>query len=71
MRTLEKKAERNAIEWFNSNHIIVNPDKLTVIFLSKTDNSVSHKLNICDNNTEATKLVKLLGNEIDHPLKFN
>ena len=51
--------------------MIANPDKLPVIFLSKTDNSVSHKLNIFDNNTETTNLVKLLGIEIDHPLKFN
>ena len=51
--------------------MIANPGKLPVIFLSKTDNSVSHKVNIFDNNTETTNLVKLLGIEIDHPLKFN
>ena len=62
----KKRLKENAIEWFNNNHMIVNPDKLPVIFFSKTDNSVSHKLNICDNNTENTTLVKLLGIEIDH-----
>ena len=51
--------------------MIANPDKLPVIFFSKTDNSVSHKLNICDNNTETSSLVKLLGIEIDHQLKCN
>ena len=51
--------------------MVANPDKLPVIFLSKTDNSVSHKLNIFDNNTETTNLVKLLGIEIDHQLKCN
>ena len=51
--------------------MIVNPEKLPVIFPSKTDNSVPQKLNICNNNTETTNLVKLLGIEIDHPLKFN
>ena len=51
--------------------MIANPDKLPVIFFSKTDNSVSHKLNICDNNTETSGLVKLLGIEIDHQLNCN
>ena len=51
--------------------MIANPDKLPVIFLSKTDNSVSQKLNICNSNTETTNLAKLLGIETDHPLKFN
>ena len=51
--------------------MIINIDKLPAIFLSKIDNSVSHKLNIYDNNTETTKSVKLLGIEIDHPLRFN
>ena len=41
--------------------MIANPDKLPAIFLSKIDNSVSHKLNIYDDNTETTKSVKLLG----------
>ena len=67
----KKRLKENAIEWFNNNHMIANPDKLPVIFLSKTDNSVSHKLNIFDNNTETTNLVKLLGIEIDHQLKCN
>ena len=69
---LQKKwPKENAVEWFNNNHMIANPDKLPVIFLSKTDNSVSQKSNICNNNTETTNLVKLLGIETDHPLKFN
>ena len=51
--------------------MIVNPEKLPVIFLSKIDNSVSHKLNVCDNNTETTKSVKLIGVKIDHRLRFN
>ena len=67
----KKRPKENAIGWFNNDHMIANPEKLPVIFLSKTDNSVSQKLNICNNNTETTNLVKLLGIEIDHPLKFN
>ena len=51
--------------------MIINIDKLPAIFLSKIDNSVSHKLNIYDDNTETTKSVKLLGIGIDHPLRFN
>ena len=67
----KKRPKENAIGWFNNDHMIANPDKLPVIFLSKTDNSVSQKSNICNNNTETTNLVKLLGTETDHPLKFN
>ena len=67
----KKRPKENVIGWFNNNHMIANPDKNPVIFLSKTDNSVSQKLNICNNNAETTNLVKVLGIEIDHPLKFN
>ena len=67
----KKRLKENAIEWFNNNHLTANPGKLPVIFLSKTDNSVSHKLNIFDNNTETTNLAKLLCIEIDHQLKCN
>ena len=69
---LSKKRQREkAIEWFNNNHMIVNPDKLPVIFLTKTDNSVSHKLNIYDNNTETTKSVKLFWVEVGDQLRFH
>ena len=67
----KKRLKENAIGWFNNSHMIANPAKLPVIFFSKTDNSVSHKLNICDNNTETSSLVKLVGMEIDHRLKCN
>ena len=50
--------------------MIVNPDKLPVIFLTKTANSVSYKLNIYDNNTETTKSVKLLPVEVGAQLRF-
>ena len=49
----------SAIEWFNNNHIIASLFQLPVIFLSKIDNSVLHKLNMYDNNTETNKSVKL------------
>ena len=49
----------------------VNPDKLSVIFLTKTANSVSYKLNIYANNTETTKSVKLLPVEVGAQLRFN
>ena len=49
----------------------VNPDKLPVIFLTKTANSVSYKLNIYANNTETTKSVKLLPVEVGAQLRFN
>ena len=48
-----------------------NLEKLPVIFLSKTDNLVSHKLKIYDNNTETSKSLKLLGVGTDHQLRFN
>ena len=51
--------------------MIANPEKLPAIFLRKTDNSVSHKVNTYDINTETTKSIKLLGVEIDHQLRFN
>ena len=42
----------------------INP----AIFLGKTDNSISYKLNIYYINTETAKSVKLLGIEIDRQL---
>ena len=51
--------------------MIANPDKVLAILLSKTDSSVSHKLNMYDNIIDTTKLVTLLGVEIDHQLRFN
>lgn len=40
----QKKSQREqATEWCNNIHMIANPEKLPAIFLSKTDNSVSHK----------------------------
>ena len=68
----QKKSQREqATEWCNNIHMIANPEKLPAIFLSKTDNSVSQKVNIYDINTETTKSIKLPGVEIDHQLRFN
>lgn len=41
--------------------MITNPDKYQATALSKIDSSVSHKLDIYDNNIGTTKSVKLLG----------
>ena len=70
LRTLENEAEQ-VIDCFNINRMIANPDKVLAILLSKTDGSVSHKLNMYDNIIDTTKLVTLLGVEIDHQLRFN
>ena len=70
LRTLENEAEQG-IDCFNINRMIANPDKVLAILLSKTDSSVSHKLNMYDNIIDTTKLVTLLGVEIDHQLRFN
>ena len=70
LRTLENEAEQG-IDCFNINRMIANPDKVLAILLSKTDSSVSHKLNMYDNIIDTTKLVTLLGVEKDHQLRFN
>lgn len=57
---LKKEADQ-AVDWFSNNHMITNPDKYQATALSKIDSSVSHKLDIHDNNIGTTKSVKLLG----------
>ena len=71
MHFRKKRQREKATEWFNNNRMIINPDKLPVIFLTKTANSVSHKLNKYDDNTETTKSVKLLAVEVGAQLRFN
>ena len=51
--------------------MIANPDKYQTTVPSKIDSSVSHKLNIYDNNIGTTMSVKLLGIKITHQLMDN
>ena len=68
-QTLEKESE-SAIDWFENNNMIANPDNFQAIILSKNATDVTHKLSIYNNEIETTKSVKLLGVKIDQQIKF-
>ena len=66
LHTLEKESE-SAVDWFRNNNVITNPDKFQAIVMNKRkENQIIHKLQICNNEIETTKSVKLLGIEIDN-----
>ena len=68
---LERDSE-SAIDCFNNNNMIANPDKFQAIIMNKRrENQITHTLKIYHNEIEATKSVKLLGIGIDNQLSFN
>ena len=69
--TLELESDR-AISWFESNSMIVNPDKFQLIMLSKHKNlSKNYEISIKGENNNSSSLVKLLGVHIDDRLNFD
>jgi len=61
----------NAIEWFNNNQMIVNPDKFQAIILNRNSSDLGTYTLKFDNNVILTSSeVTLLGIEIDNKLNF-
>ena len=61
-----------AIDWFETNKMIVNPGKFqSIIIDQKKQNHTKETFEILDNVIEASPLVKLLGIQIDDKLNFN
>ena len=68
---MELESDR-AISWFESNSMIVNPDKFQLIMLSKHKNlSKNYEISIKGENNNSSSLVKLLGVHIDDRLNFD
>ena len=65
---LTRDAER-AIEWFNINSLIANPEKFQMMFLG-TNTEEEICLNISGTLIKSTKTVKLLGVTLDKDLSF-
>ena len=66
---LTRDAKR-AIDWFNLNSLIANPEKFQMMFLGKnTENVIS--INVSGTLVNSTNTVKLLGVTIDSKLSFD
>ena len=60
------------INWFNSNDMIVNPDKFQAIIINRhKKGDQMYSLNINNTQIETSSEVNLLGIEIDNNLSFN
>ena len=60
------------VNWFEDNHMIVNPGKFQVIIFSKHKGNYTNQItNINQKEFIAVSKVKLVGIEIDYKLKFN
>ena len=71
LHTLEKELE-SAVDWFENNNMIANPDKFQAIIMNKRrENQITYKLEIYNNKIGTTKSVKLLVTEIYNQLSFN
>ena len=71
LHTLEKELE-SAVDWFENNNMIANPDKFQAIIMNKRrENQITYKLKIYNNKIGTTKSVKLLVTEIYNQLSFN
>ena len=67
-----ESASEIAINWFKSNHMIVNPGKFQAIIFDKhKGNHTNRTININQKEIKAVAKVKLLGIEIDGKLNFN
>ena len=70
IETLEKESE-TAVEWFNQNKMIVNPDKFQAMLLEKRSENNQSCLKINNQTIKTTNCVKLLGITIDSKLNFD
>ena len=67
IHTLEKESE-TAVEWFNQNKMIVNPDKFQAMLLEKRNENNQSRLKINNQTIKMTNCVKLLGINIGSKL---
>ena len=70
IRALEKELE-TAVEWFNQNRMIVNPDKFQAMLLEKRNENNQLCLKINNQTIKTTNCVKLLGINIDSKLNID
>ena len=70
IQTLEKESE-TAVDWFNQNKMIVNPDKFQAMLLEKRNENNQSCLKINNQTIKTTNCVKLLGINIDSKLNFD
>ena len=63
---------RSTINWIKANHMIVNPQKLQAMLLSKRKNTITDDLTISINDVDikSNNSVKLLGITLDNKLNF-
>ena len=70
IKILEKESE-TAVEWFNQNKIIVNPDKFQAMLLEKRNKNNQSCLKINSQTIKTTNCVKLLEITFDSKLNFD
>ena len=70
IQTLEKESE-TAVDWFNQNKMIVNPEKFQAMLLEKRNENNQSCLKINNQTIKTTNCVKLLGINIDSKLNFD
>ena len=71
INNLEKDSQK-AIEWFQRNHMIANPDKFKAIIIEKNGRDTSGiPLNINNDIIKSSKEVTLLGIAIDNKFSFS
>ena len=66
-----ENASEEAIDWFKSNEMIVNPDKFQVMIIGSGKEKEKYKLKINEAEIESQTSVTLLGVKIDNKLNFN
>ena len=67
-----EKESTNAIDWFRSNEMIVNPDKFQSIIVNNGKNTTnSYKLRFDKKTIESENSINVLGIEIDNKLNFD
>ena len=70
IKILENES-KTAINWFNQNEMIINPDKSQAIIINKNGRfNETHSLDIAGQIIESQTVVGLLGLEIDYKLNF-
>ena len=70
IRALEKESE-TAVEWFDQNKMIVNPDKFQAMLLEKRNENNQLCLKINNQTIKTTNCVKLLGINIGSKLNID
>ena len=69
IQILEKESE-TAVEWFDQNKMMVNPDKFQAMLLEKRNKNNQSCLKINNQTIKTKNCTKLLGINIDSKLNF-